>query len=50
MDAKEICSQLEEAMAEIQTSELPMILGELERIKGAILVRILLQKPQRLGR
>ena len=49
MDAKEICSQLEEAMAEIQTSELPMILGELERIKGAILVRIVLQKPQRLA-
>jgi predicted DNA-binding transcriptional regulator AlpA len=48
MDAKQICSQLEEAMAEIQTSELPMILGELERIKGTILVRIVLQKPQRL--
>lgn len=49
MDAKEICSQLEEAMAQIQTSELPMILGELERIKGAILVRIISPKPQRLA-
>ncbi len=49
MDAKEICSQLEEAMAQIQTSDLPMLLGELERIKGSILVRIVAPRPQRLA-
>lgn len=49
MDAKGICLQLEEAMAQIQTSELPMLLGELERIKGTILVRIVSPQPQRLA-
>ncbi len=36
-------------MAQIQTSELPMLLGELERIKGTILVRIVSPHPQRLA-
>ena len=46
MDAKEICSDLEEAVAQIQTSDLPVLLGELERLKGTILVRIVTPQAQ----
>ncbi|WP_447602877.1 helix-turn-helix domain-containing protein [Nitrospira sp. Nam80] len=47
MNAKTICVQFEESLAQISTRDLPIIVGELERIKAQMMMRLLFpqQKP-----